>query len=369
MIRWSGYLTVACLLLLGTVASAQPGALPRQVRVQAAGPALQVQGLEAVMRELLGRLGVELGWSSVDRVNLREVLAPPENTESPFARVWIDATRPDVAWIYLTDRGSERFLVRQVVTTGAIDEVTREAIGHIVESAIDALLQGRQIGVSRAQAHVALGVPAPPRTAAARPLRPSRQPAPLAVDVGAFYQVQQYSPTVPVVHGPGVITALGAGRGQVRPIGWLTAQYELPIAVAHDPIGVRLDTVALRAAGGVKLSLRSGLWLRTGLGGGVDLVYIQPRLAPGANAMLAMSRLTAVPTLYASIGIEVRLWSALSLLIGAACEVDPRPIHYDLTRNDTLETVLVRGTVRPAASIGLVVPLGGVPTSPPPRPP
>ncbi|MFO0571916.1 MAG: hypothetical protein U0263_40200 [Polyangiaceae bacterium] len=157
--------------------------------------------MEHALAEPLGRLAVNVRSSRADAVDPKSVIDPSADRSDAFVRVWVDVSASDHVTLYFVDAAWERILVRHVPTPNALDEVEREEIAQIVRSAVEALLGGAKLGITRDEARAELlpkpshESPAPPPPAPKAPARkPARagaappQPHSLGVDAGAFYE-------------------------------------------------------------------------------------------------------------------------------------------------------------------------------------
>lgn len=140
----------------------------------------QMNGLEAAVRDAVASAGLLVVASRVARIDLFDVLnAGPPGTAAPdqalpVARLWIEAAAGSPASLYLTDGARRRVYVRQVpLEGGQLDRVALESIALVVGSSVNALVAGREIGVSReAFAQSVVAVPVAP-SAPARPATPA----------------------------------------------------------------------------------------------------------------------------------------------------------------------------------------------------
>lgn len=138
--------------------------------------------LGLLLRELLGRRRVEVTLRSEPRFAPDTLFA---DEQGPTFVIFIARRGPHEARLYFRAPGGERFLVRRLKLPTGLDAVGREAIGQVVESSTEALLDAAQ-GVTREQAtrEIADDTPAPVPEASARasPLRAARasEPKPAA---------------------------------------------------------------------------------------------------------------------------------------------------------------------------------------------
>src|SRR5205823_1511815 len=107
-------------------------------------------------------------------------------------------------------------------------EVSREALGRLLETAVEALLSGAQIGLERraAQAQIIARAappapaPAPSPAAPAGPPRRERAAPSWRAELALMYEAQGFAPEALAAHGPVVGVWVGSTRGRVRPGVW-----------------------------------------------------------------------------------------------------------------------------------------------------
>lgn len=314
---------------------AQPTGVNRvDVVIVAAEP--DARAMRAVVDELIARLRVDATVTFANTLNPDEVITPRRGAEARLARAWVDLSKSERATIYLADRDWARVLVRHVPTMAGHEELAREAIGHILETAVDALAHGAHIGIE----------PAPASSIPRSPVAPPHW------ELGAAYEGEVYAPGV-LTDGPAASLYVGSSRGAVRPGGWLIAQYRLPLTFDSAPIGVRLDGGGLRALATIEVEVGKGTTLRFGVGPGVDLERMTPRLEgrpgtqPGSDQTFALFIGRVSGALVASLS------SHLVFSLAASCDIDPSGTRYSASVDGVDQTVLAPWGVRPALSLGL----------------
>jgi hypothetical protein len=174
--------------------------------------------------------------------------------------------------------------------------------------------------------------------------------------LGVAYEVQWYAGPTVFTHGPAA-TAVVLGRvGPVALGGWLTAQYRLPVVVAPDPVGVRLDMGAFRAMAALEPVARGRVTLRVGLGGGCDVVAIEPRRTTAPGVALERDAVGVDPVARGAVQLELRLVRGLVVSATLGADVALTRVHYDYVLDGTPSAVLAPWPVRPAAMIGVASP-------------
>lgn len=357
----------------GTRASArdEPAiARPSIAKVIVAGDDTEAAIVDASVVEQLERLGVRAETSRSASVRPDEVVAAEEGEAGMVARVWIDSTSPSETILYVADRSGSRVLIRRFPRAGRI-EIAREATMAALQTAVDALLHGGQIGVSREEARVELGVPAPAPEAPAMPVREAERPPPdrvklavaaprppreeIALGLGVSYEIGGYASNA-LEHGP--VVALSLERPFDRRVFGVTlsGQYRFPMQAASGPVTLRVESGALRLAAVAQVT-RSPLDLRAALGGGVDVVRADPGLVHVVDATLTpISRID--PVMRAGVLGRVPLMIANRPVLELELAVDVAPFvrSFAVARGETQTLLLAPWTVRPLLLLGIAVP-------------
>jgi hypothetical protein len=336
------------------------------VDVVVVGSEAEAKPMRAVAEELLSRLGVDEAITFAARVDPAEVINPRAGAEPRVARAWIDLSRPDRATLYLVDREWERVLIRHLRKTPGHEELAREAMGHILENAVDALLHGARIGVVREEARRELEEarsPAPPPDgsappSAAVPPEAATPPPPsqrLGLEWGALYEAELYADGGVITHGPAATLVVGPREGTLRPALWLTLQYRLPLQIDAQPLGVRLDAGAARALAAVDAEVGKRVALRFGVGGGVDAIHMTPLTESGLQVNRAIDQTFAVVVARSSAGLAYALSPRIAIVSVVSCDLDLSGTRYVSVVDGSPTAALSPWTLRPALSIGVDV--------------
>ncbi len=350
-----GIVVAAC--AIANLARAQEPAGEHVVDVVFVGPAHDAGHLDDVVKELLGRLEVHEVSSRAASLDLHVVVTPQREAASLVARAWFDLRDAERAKLYLVDRTWEHVLVREVPLSHGVDEIAREELGHILEAAVETLMSGGEVGRPREQVSAELGL------AETHPETAPSQPPPLApstrvhLGAGAFWQAQGFSSEPLVAHGPGAWLAAFLGDASVRPAARLSAGYVFPQIVSGNGIGVRLDTASLRLLAGVELALSDKVRIGPLVGGGFDLVRIDPRADPQI-ATATSSRWSVVSYARAELGVDVRLGAGWSLRTALGADFDVQGASYYVDQPNGRTDVLDPWRVRPSLLVGLGFDLG-----------
>lgn len=316
--------------------------------VVVAGPSDEAEAMREVVLELLGRLGVEASVARVEQIDPAAVITPRVDGRRPVARAWIDLADADRATVYVVDAPWERILTRHVERAADNAELTREELGHILETTVEAMLAGARIGVER----VPPRRPAPATTRAQSPRAGAVTPPPFTAAATLGYALSPLGPSAPPSHGPLLAASLELPRVAARPGVWVSGQLRLPQVADGERVGVELETAALRVVATVGWELAPRLRFRVGFGGGVDVTHVEPRASDG-SARLADARWLALPAVTALLGPEVRVVPWLSVLLATSCDIDPSATRYLALEDGRPVQVLEPWAVRPGMILGV----------------
>jgi len=332
-------------LLLGARAVRAGG---RPVELVLAGPAARLDAVETTLSEPLGRLPIELRSSRLEALDVRSVVEP--NSRGDALHVWVDLGAETQATLYFTDASWERILIRRFPLAKGLDEVEREELAQIVRSAVEALLGGAKIGISREDAKAEL-LPEepPPPPPAPTPVAPVPKPPVPKQDTwrllpGALYEATPYAGAL--WQGPGFSLDLDAnGFGARAMLG-----YRAPILLEGDQLGVRLQGLTLRALAG--FAPRVGrLRLRAGAGGGLDVTHVEPRrVGPGGQPSDSFWDL--VPVARAEVGAGWPL-GGVELGLHGGIEGDWVATRHVAERGGRERTVVEASRLRPFFGLGV----------------
>jgi len=344
---------VATILLACLVAVAgTPTATDRQVVLAVATEdAEQLRQLEAAVNEAAAAARAQVVATRVAKITIADALAaappdsqPPEQT-TPLARLWIDATSGSLITLYLTDGARQRLYVRQIpLEDGTLDRVALESITFIVGSSLDALIAGREIGVSRdafAQDVAAAPPPSPPVAIPAAP--PPPEPRRAILSIG--YELVRAAP-VPLQHRV-VIAYQWYGR-RVRAGG--AAFVAAPQTIAGDPAGAQLLTGGLIVSAGAHWLVARALHLTAGAGAGIEAVRVEPTVRS--------SSLRATPPFWSG-GLSLRGFAGVERAFGRrwlagltiGVEAHPSPERYVIGSGQETEVAVEASRWRPFAGM------------------
>lgn len=313
-----------------------------RVLLTMAGDPAESRALALVVRDLLDRLDMHLETASEDAIDPKTIVSRPEGFEPIFARAWVDMSADDHALLYIADQAWERVLIRRVRRTVGHIEVSREELGHIIETAIEALLEGGRIGVARSTLQPTQPPPKPIVEHPTVPPPPARR-ASLLVGVGVYEQASVLlSNEVLATNAFGVsgsVESTAAGRFGA----WLTLDYRLPTQTRSQALGVELQGFEGR------LVARAAAWssrswsVDFGFGPGLDVMYVTTVINRSGAVKLAPPTIDASFLIRSLVG--VRWKSTLGLYLISDFDVTGRSYVFDLDGRSEVALDVTRARV------------------------
>lgn len=327
-----------------------------------AAGANDAEALRAVTSELLERLSFEVELRRVERIELQEIRQPPPSSVRYFARAWIGFAQNGRARLYLEHTASDRVLVRDVSDEAHNPELVREELGHILQSALEGLRAGEQIGAPRREALRAAGdeaeappvaAPPPPAPEPTTPATPEARSR--AWRFGPRYELSWLGDGSRFEDGPGAVFGLalpGAPRWGVE----LGGYFFRPLRIDTTPIGARLQSWALLALASVEAWRGSAARLRIAAGIEADFVRVSPFAQSGQSVTLASSRWLKLALGRVVLTYAHDLGSRMDLELSLGAVVDASGTRYVVQSSDGELQVLSPWPVRPLAAVGVTVP-------------
>jgi hypothetical protein len=326
----------------------------RSVEVVIAGSVSDAAALESSLREPIAKLGVTQHTMRVDHIELSEIVAP--STAPPtraITHVWVDILTPGMTTLYMADEDWERVLVRRVALPHGLDEVGREALAYIVKNAVEAMLGGAKIGISRDEAKAIL---APNDGASDRDqidlqARRSSAAPKTFMAFGLAYQAQSVGEALPISQGPG-ISLLVADTALRRAV-WMTAAYRMPSDIETPVLDIRVRSLAMHigAAWGVRLG--PPWFAMFGLSGGADFVRVEPQLPAGQQGRLSPPVTSVSPIVGPVLGLGVAIHQTL-MVLHAGLDVDLARTRYFVESEGGSTYVLTPWAVRPGLTFSMM---------------
>ena len=259
--------------VLGAETDARPGG--GQVELIVGATANEMQLLEPPIREMLVAKGLEVATTRKAAVSTQDVaaaLAAPDGATSLVARLLLDFTVANQATLFLIHRRRGRVYVRRMALAHGVDAVARASAQFVIEQSIDAILEGRDIGVSREEFQRSVAPP-PPAPALAPP--PAPAPAPPLVQgqlllAGGYEGVAMGSSEVQ--HAGKILFAVRFTRIHIA----AAARLAMPLSIAGDGVQARLATGGVSASAAGRLLSFENFSVIAGLGVGLDVTRIEP---------------------------------------------------------------------------------------------
>ena len=272
-----------------------------------------------------GEEGLGLTSARKDTITPEEVAlattASPDEAASIVARVFIDFTAPDHATLFLIDPRRGRIHVRRVMLDHGFDAVARESTLFVIEQSINAILEGREIGVSREEYQRSVAPPAPAPAAPSPPSVPAPPPSAPAPPTTSGTRLLLAGGYDGVALGSGayqhagkLVVAARLARVQIS----VAARVAAPVSIAGDGVKADLWAGGVSLAGAARLLAWGQLSISAGLGGGLDFTRIAPTVtAPDLQAAAAFW--APSPLLRTFVEIE-RLFGKISVSIALGAE-------------------------------------------------
>jgi|GEM_PF-3291370 len=307
-----------------------------RVRVEvsiAADDASERSLLEQTLGELLGRVGLMMDLDSVQ--DARE-------SSSLLARVTVHYGERNRSAVHVMvfDGVTGRISAERAVSRSAPPAVVREEVAHVVQAAVEPL---RLVERDRRLALEAASKPpeAPPLRVAAierpEPMatapvdEPTKEPealrkpatlrAPLGAHVTPLLGVGAFA------SGAGLAPRLGLGvglqsAGRFRPSLSLNALYMFPFDTGTNAVTVHTSVTSLRATAEADLWRHSRWSLRFAVGGGVDVLRVEPRSdqLPAERLLAATTRVHPIVT--GALAAHVAVSSAVSAFLSFGTDLD-----------------------------------------------
>jgi hypothetical protein len=339
-----------CLFVCSRIALAAGGdarAPARQVELIVGATPNQTQLLEAPIREMLAAKGLDVATTRKGAVSAQDVaaaIAPPREVTPPVARALLDFTVAGQGTLFLIDPRRGRVFVRRMALAHGLDAVARASVRFVIEQSIDAILEGREIGVTREEFQRGV-VPPPP---AAEPLRSTAAPAPapaestlllaggyegIAVGWGAYQ------------HAAKVVVAARFTRVQIAGAARLAA----PMSIASDGVQARLSTGGVSLSAAVKVLSLAKLSVIAGFGVGLDVTRVEPAVTtPDLQPTAAFWARS--PSLQTFAEIE-RLFGKISVALALGAEFHLLTERYTVRAGSETRDVFVPRRLRPAAAV------------------
>lgn len=335
------------LAFLVAVAATAPATSRQVVLTVATEDGEQQLQLETAVKEAAAATHVQVVSARVAKITVADALAAgPSDTPDqtmPIARLWIDAASGSPITLYLTDGARQRLYVRQVpLESGALDRVALESITFIVGSSLDALIAGREIGVSR-EAFAKNVAPVPSAPVALQAAPPPPEPRLQTILIG--YELVRAAP-LPLQHRLVVGYASHWRRIRAGASGFVAA----PQTIGGAPAGAQLLAGGLTVSAGAHWLVARALHVTAGGGAGVEAARVQPS-ASSSDLRATVPFWSGAWSLrgFASVERELgRRW-IVGLTIGI--EAHPAPERYVIGSGQATQVAVEAPRWRPLAGL------------------
>lgn len=303
-----------------------------------------VQSVRAQLSDLPVELNVEPvkkleGFLGAQMKVARQVAGP-----DGLAVIWLELSPGDPVFVYVADPRHNRVLARSVDWDGALGHL--EAVGLIIRSSVQALLEGQQIGFEAPEAPKAGTKPFP------------KQPEPepdqrfFHLGLSAGYTLSSLGDDAPLQNGVDAAAYLGLGR-----YAYVTGGYRaLPSFLKQSgsySIAVITRHPFWLAVGG-KATFADRVQLGGDLGCNVDVVdveikWVSPWLQispPHEQVVVSLA-----PTVY----LAVRVVGPLGVFLSGGLDVPLNDRHYNTRGPAGTGVVITPWEVQPRGAVGLRV--------------
>jgi hypothetical protein len=348
-------------------ASAAAERIPSQALVVLVGAAGRDPELRSLLSELLERRGVHTRISEQSSFGRDELLKPATGSA---VLVFIAPGPTGNVSLYFRAPDGERFLLRSLLLRAGFDDVGRELVGQVVETAVSSLLHTGD-GLTREQAQLALSSDEP-TAAAVTPTKTAKNPAivaqraplkpallPRAAPPGTLlegwlalrYGAVALGTQLGVAHGPGLELGLAVKRHWLLR-SRLTLERDFPQSFANSLIAAELTRVRWRVTADAGLPLLGEQLLLVSLGLGQDLLDVKPTAPSGSSISPAAAFQDRTPVAQAELRYEASL-ARFRIAASLGADVSLVRTHYDVAHTAERERLVRPWLVRPSAGLAL----------------
>jgi hypothetical protein len=290
--------------------------------------------------------------SIITAEDVAAAIAPPSEGTPSLARVLLDFTVAGQATLFLIDPPRGRVYVRRMALGHGLDAVARASVRFVIEQSIDAILEGREIGVSRDEFQ-RNGLGSPPGSRQA----PQEAPSPVAPVPAARLAAARAATSAQLLLTAGYqLQVMGSGEFQHagklafaarfdRVVLALSARIAAPMSIAGDGVSARLTTAGVSASGAGRFLDAGGFSLLAGVGAGLDFTHVVPSVIPPdlrpAAAFWALG-----PSLAPFAAVE-RFFGRIAVAVAAGAEIHLLDERYAVKTATDTRAVFVPARVRP----------------------
>jgi hypothetical protein len=315
---------------------APPGASverPAAVLVFTGGEAERAE-LEASLRELLGRVGVELRADG------------PGAGAAPFAVINADWSAPEECEITVADSGQRVVLIRRLLRTSS-PTVVIEAAAHIIQSVVEELVHAPRPVVRQVLHSVEPPIMVLPR----EPGPPAAQSG-LGLELGGLVGVRVLGGGGPVAMEGGLAVTLRLYRGSWRPALWLSGVYEPPFVVSSSWAQLQVQTLSLRAVPTLDV-VRGATWrLDAGVGAGANLFFNSTQSTALPSSRVGRPGVDVSPVFTGLVAWHLGVSRSVECLLAFTLDIDLAPRRFVVEVEGVHDVVFAPARLRPALLLG-----------------
>jgi hypothetical protein len=301
------------------------------------------------MREPLEELGLTVRASGAGE----EIRPLQPGAPKTRVRVVVDARPSDhvdvLVWVAPSVRTAP---VQRRVPRGSSTAVVIEDVAYAVRATVESLL-------------AELTPPAPagstsPGGKEATTIASTRgEPAHFGLDVGGFAGVRGVAASAPAFGGGLALDFAFFGRRPGRPGLYLAASVYAPVDTSTTEVTLETMMYSARAISTFEVARLGPLRLAFGAGAGADLLHAQGH-ADATSVVVDSSATLIDPVIEAQLLVRLVVRGA-GLFLGFDLDYDLNPDRFtQLDRSGVSSNVLAEWTVRPAAILGVCLPVAGV---------
>ncbi|MBN1771350.1 MAG: hypothetical protein JXB32_08825 [Deltaproteobacteria bacterium] len=339
---------LVALLVTAAATSAFAKADPPPAVVVVVPPAAQ-EVIDTLLEAVAAQLADMPVRLEVDRVEEFPAVLPQQVEVARAAAIrndavlvfWLDASLADQMFLYLSEPGGGRILVRTVESGGDAERV--EAVALIVRGTIEAMLAGGRLGVETP-------TPPPPPPPPSPP--PPPPPAPDLLGVRLAYALEFFSTDALAIHGLdlGILVHVYSGLS-------LFAGYRVVTDAETSSRGVALDVARNPMELGVQYAYQLGDWA---FGGSVSALL--DRLHGEATTTTATLVVRPPETRWlagvgAAFHTSFRIAGTVHAFIDAGVDVYVDTVDYVVETTGGRWTMLTTWVARPRLLLGLAADL------------
>jgi len=319
-------------LLLAVIAPPRTAtaAEPQSVEVVIAAEPAVSESVFTVLRDSLGRRGLDVDATVVPRIDPLQLVRPSAGglATGSVARVWLDLAAKQPT-LYLIAEPSGLIYVRPLAVHAEPDTVELELIRFVVDSAVQAILEGRALGISRDEFERSLAPPVVTRPAPGPlPPAPAARKARPKWTIAAGYSGAMLASGV-VAHGPELGTEVLWPRLRLG----ITFLQRFPVTLTSPDVSAILVSSGVRMFAAVPAPMGTRLRASFGIGAGLDVT----RVAPGGTG--ARPTFWVADPLVLAIATLQRSFGRVIAAVDAGVDFDLLAPRYSAIRPD--ETVVI----------------------------